>query len=158
MAEPKRYDKIGGWLIICAIGLSLYPVQTAVALLTEIMPVLSSESWTRLTDPGSDFYHPWWAPLLIAELVGSGCFLILSIIVMVSFFKLRKFVPKLAIIFLLSNFIFVGVDYYFTQLILAKNDPLNMGPTINFVRTLVASLIWVTYFLFSKRVKKTFTK
>ena len=154
----KNYDKIGGWLIICAIGLALYPVQTAVSLYTEIIPALSSENWSRLTVPGSVLYHPLWAPLLITELVGNGCFLILSIWVVVFFFRLRKFVPRLAIIFLASNFFFVGLDYYFTQVILAKTDPANMGPTSNFVRTLVASLIWITYFLFSKRVKWTFTR
>ncbi len=157
-SEPENYDKIGGWLIVCAIGLALYPVQTAVSLFAEIMPALSAENWIRLTVPGSDDYHPWWAPLLIAEIVGNVCFLILSIFVLVSFLKLRRFVPRLAIIFLLSNFLFVGIDYYFTELILAKEDPLNMGPTTNFVRTLVASLIWVTYFFFSKRVKRTFTR
>ncbi|MBT8373183.1 MAG: DUF2569 domain-containing protein [Deltaproteobacteria bacterium] len=41
---------------------------------------------------------------------------------------------------------------------LATTDPANMGPIINFVRTLVASIIWITYFLFSKRVKRTFTR
>jgi hypothetical protein len=154
----QYYDKIGGWLILCAIGLALYPLQTAVSLYTEIIPVLSSENWTRLTVPGSDAYHPWWATLLVAELVGNICFFILSIFVVVFFIKRRKFVPKLVILFFLVNFIFVGIDYYFTQRILAKNDPLNMEPTINFVRTLAASFIWVTYFLFSKRVKKTFTR
>ena len=158
MIESENYDKIGGWLIICAIGLALYPVQAAVSLFAEILPALSSKNWIRLTVPGSDYYHPWWAPLLIAELVGNGCFLVLSIFVLVFFLKLRKFVPRLAIIFLLSNFIFVGIDYYFTQRLLLVDDPLNMGPTINFVRTLVASLIWVTYFIFSKRVKRTFTR
>jgi len=154
----KNYDKIGGWLIICAIGLSLYPVQTAVSLYTEIIPALSSENWSRLTVPSSVSYHPLWAPLLITELVGNGCFLIFSICVVVFFFKQHKFVPGLAIIFLASNFIFVGLDYYFTQVILTKTDPANMGPTINFVRTLVASLIWITYFLLSKRVKRTFVR
>ncbi|CAB1059998.1 hypothetical protein D1BOALGB6SA_4763 [Olavius sp. associated proteobacterium Delta 1] len=154
----KNYDKIGGWLIICAIGLTLYPVQAAVSLYTEIIPAWSSESWPQLTIPGSVSYHPFWAPLLIAELVGNGCFLILSICVVVFFFKQRKFVPRLAIIFLASNFIFVGLDCYFTQSILATTDPTNMGPIINFVRTLVASTIWITYFLFSQRVKRTFTR
>jgi len=30
MDDKKNYDKIGGWLILCAVGLLLYPVQTAV--------------------------------------------------------------------------------------------------------------------------------
>ncbi len=153
----EKYDKIGGWLTLCAIGLALYPVQAAVSLYTEIFPALSPENWLRLTIPGSVSYHPLWSSLLIAELIGNGFFLILSICVVVFFFKQRKFAPRLAIIFLASNFIFVGFDYYFTQVIIATTDPTNMGPTINFVRTLVASIIWITYFIFSKRVKRTFT-
>jgi len=154
----KDYDKIGGWLIICAIGLALYPVQAAVSLFTEIIPALSSENWLRLTTPGSVSYHPLWAPLLISELVGNGVFLIFSIGVIVFFFNRRKIVARLVILFLAANFIFVSLDCYFTQAILAVADPLNMGPIINFVRTLVASTIWTVYFIFSKRVKKTFTR
>lgn len=156
--NKKKYDQIGGWLIICAIGLALYPLQAAVSIYTEILPALSSENWSRFTVPSSISYHPLWAPLLIAELIGNGCFLILSTCVIVFFFKQRKFVPRLAIIFLASNFIFVSLDCYFTQVILAVTDPTNMGPVINFVRTLVASIIWIAYFLFSKRVKRTFTR
>lgn len=154
----EKYDKIGGWLIICAIGLALYPVQAAVSLYSNIFPALSLENWSRLTLPGSVSYHPFWAPLLITELIGNGCFLILSTCVVVFFFKQRKFVPRLATLFLAANFIFVGLDCYFTQVILATADPTNMGPTINFVRTLVASIIWITYFHLSQRVKRTFTR
>ena len=154
----KKYDKIGGWLVICAIGLALYPVQAAVSLYTEIIPALSSENWSRLTIPSSVSYHPLWAPLLITELIGNGCFLILSTCVVVFFFKQRKFVPRLAIIFFASNLILVGLDCYFTQVILTTTDPMNMGPTINFVRTLAASILWIPYFLFSQRVKRTFTR
>jgi hypothetical protein len=154
----KKYDKIGGWLIICAIGLVLYPVQAAVSLYAEIIPALSPENWLRLTIPGSVSYHPLWAPLLITELVGTGFFLILSIGVIVLFFKRRKFVVRLVILFLAANFLLVSLDCYFSQTILAVADPLNMGPMVNFVRTLVASTIWIVYFIFSKRVKKTFTR
>jgi hypothetical protein len=156
--DNEKYDRIGGWLIICAIGLTLYPVQAAFSLFSEVMPAVSSENWRRLTTPGSVSYHPLWAPLLIMELIGNGCFLILSTVLVVFFFKRRKFVPKLAMMFLASNFIFVSLDGYYTQVILATTDPANMGPVINFVRTLVASMIWIAYFLFSKRVKRTFTR
>lgn len=154
----ENYDRIGGWLILCAIGLALYPVQAAVSLFSEIIPALSPENWMRLTTPASADYHRFWAPLLITELIGNGFFLILSIGVVVFFFKQRKCVPKLAIVFLAGNFIFVSLDCYFTQIILTTADPANMGPVVNFVRTLVASTIWIAYFLFSKRVKRTFTR
>ena len=154
----EHYDRIGGWLIICAVALVLYPLQAAVSLFSEIIPALLSEKWLQLTTPSSSGYHRLWAPLLIAELIGNGCFLVLSTGVLVFFFKRRKFVPKLAILFLTANFIFVSLDGYFTQVVLATTDPANLGPVFNFVRTLVASLIWISYFLFSKRVKRTFTR
>jgi hypothetical protein len=155
-ADEETYAKIGGWLILCAIGLVLYPVQTAVSLYTEVIPALSAENWSRLTSPHSTAYHPLWAPLLIMEMVGNLCFLSLSVWVLVNFFKQRKFVPKLTISFLTANLIFVALDYYFIQRVLSLTNPGNMAPTINFVRTLVASIIWISYFLFSKRVKRTF--
>jgi len=155
-ADEDRYAKIGGWLILCAIGLVLYPVQTVVSLFTEVIPALSAENWSRLTSPHSVAYHPLWSPLLIMEMVGNLCFLALSIWVLVNFFKQRKFVPKLTILFLAANLIFVALDYYLIQRVLSSTDPDNMAPTINFVRTLVASMIWISYFLFSKRVRKTF--
>jgi len=155
-ADDKKYDKIGGWLILCAIGLVLYPVQTVVSIYTEVIPALSAEKWSLLTSPHSVAYHPLWAPLLIMEMIGNLCFLALSICVLVNFFKRRKFVPQLIILFLAANLIFVGLDYYFLQRVLSSTDPGNMAPTINFVRTLVASIIWISYFIFSKRVKRTF--
>jgi threonine/homoserine efflux transporter RhtA len=33
-----------------------------------------------------------------------------------------------------------------------------MDATINFVRTMVAGMVWIPYFIFSKRVGRTFVK
>ena len=154
--DEKIYTRIGGWLILFAIGLVLYPVQTAVSLYTEVIPALSAENWSRLTSPHSVAYHPLWAPLLIMETVANLCFLALSIWILVNFFRQCKFVPKLIIFFLTANLVFVALDYYFIQRMLSATDPGNMAPTINFVRTLVASIIWISYFLFSKRARRTF--
>ena len=156
--DLNKYDKIGGWLILCAVGLMLYPVQTAVSLFTDIIPALSANNWYILTSPDSVSYHPLWGPLLIMELVGNVGFLGFSIPVLLFFFTRRKFVPKLAVAFIASNLIFVGLDYYLARVILIRADPVNLESITNFIRTLVASMIWISYFLFSKRVKKTFTR
>ena len=156
--DQKKYDRIGGWLIICAVGLLLFPVQTAVSLFTDILPALSGNSWIILTSPESVSYHPLWAPILIMELVGNVCFLGFSITVIIFFFARRKFAPKLAIVFIVLNLIFVGLDYYLARVLLIKSDSVHVESIVNFMRTLVASIIWISYFLFSKRVKKTFTK
>jgi len=152
------YPKIGGWLILCAIGLLLYPVQTMVFLITELIPALSPENWSALTSPASPYYHSYLAPLLIAELVGNICFFIFSICLVVFFFQRRKYAPKLIVLFLIGNLIFVGFDYFVTTFIIIRPSSINMDATINFVRTTVAGLVWIPYFIFSKRVARTFVK
>ena len=152
------YHKIGGWLILCAIGLILYPVQSTVFLITELIPALSPENWSALTSPTSTYYHPFFAPLVIAELVGNLCFSIFSICLIIFFFKQRKNTPKLIILFLAGNLIFVGFDYIAMTFIILRPSSINLEATINFIRTTVAGMVWIPYFLFSKRVKSTFRK
>lgn len=152
------YQKIGGWLILCAIGLILYPVQTMVFLVTELIPALTPENWSALTLPASPHYHSFLAPLVIAELVGNICFLIFSICLVVFFFQQRKYTPKLMILFLAGNLVFVGFDYFVTTFIIIRPSSINMDAMINFVRTTVAGMVWIPYFFFSKRVGRTFVK
>ncbi len=85
--DGNSNPKIGGWLILCAIGLVLYPVQTLFSLVTEIIPAIFSDNWAALTSPTNPGYHSLWAPLVIAELVGNICFFIFSIFIVVFFFS-----------------------------------------------------------------------
>ena len=154
----NTYQKIGGWLILCAIGLILYPVQTMVFLITELIPALSPENWSALTSPTSPYYHSFFAPLVISELEVNICFFIFSICLIVFFFQQRKYAPKLIILFLITNLILVGFDYIVTTFIIIRSSSINMDATINFVRTMVAGMVWIPYFIFSKRVGRTFVK
>ena len=154
----KSYSKIGGWLILCAVGLVLYPVQTLFSLVTEIIPAVFSDNWAALTSPTDPGYHTLWAPLVIAELVGSISFFIWSIFIVIFFFQRHHWTPRLVIFFMIANIIFVGADYCIINFFLIRTNSVNVDATINFVRTVVAGAIWIPYFLFSRRVDKTFTE
>ena len=153
----KSYSKIGGWLILCAVGLVLYPVQTLFSLVTEIIPVVLSDNWAALTSPTDPGYHTLWAPLVIAELVGSIGFFVWSIFIVIFFFQRRRWAPRLVIFFMIANILFIGTDYFIINFFLIRTDSVNVDATINFVRTVVAGAIWIPYFMFSRRVDKTFT-
>jgi hypothetical protein len=153
----KSYSKIGGWLILCAVGLVIYPVQSLYTLITELIPVVFSDNWAALTSPTNPGYHSLWAPLVIAELVGSIGFFMCSIVVLIFFFRRHRRAPKLIIVFMIANVLFVGADYFIINFFLIRTNSVNVDTTINFVRTVVAGAIWVPYFMFSRRVEKTFT-
>jgi hypothetical protein len=154
----KSYSKIGGWLILCAVGLVLYPIQSLYFLITKLIPAVFSDNWTALTTPSNPGYHSLWAPLVITELTGSVCFFVLSIVIVILFFRRHHRVPKLVIFFMAANIIFVGVDYVVINFFLIRTNSVNVETTINFVRTVVAGAIWIPYFMFSKRVEKTFIR
>ena len=156
--DGKSYSKIGGWLILCAVGLVLYPVQSLYSLITKLIPVVFSDNWAALTSPTNPGYHSFWAPLVIAELVGSIGFFICSIVIVIFFFRRHRWAPKLIIVFMIANMIFVGADYFIINFFLIPTSSVNVDTTINFVRTVVAGAIWIPYFMFSRRVEKTFTR
>ena len=157
-AADKSYSKIGGWLILCAVGLVLYPVQSLYSLVTRLIPAVFSDNWAALTSPTNPGYHSLWAPMVVAELTGGIGFFILSIVIVILFFRRHRWLPGLVIFFMAANIIFVGGDYFIINFFLIRANSVNVDATINFVRTVVAGAIWIPYFMFSTRVAKTFTK
>jgi len=155
-AAQKQYDKIGGWLILVVIGLILAPIRLLVVLFKDLLPALSADTWSRLTTPGTEAYHPLWAPLLFFEILGNCLFIVSPIIVAVFFFQKRRFVPRLIIVLLLANLVFVAIDYFAADLIPFVAAQEDMGSLVELIRVLIACTIWVPYFLVSKRAKGTF--
>ena len=139
-----------------AIGLVLTPLRLLVVVVKDLLPVFSSETWTILTTPGSEAYHPFWAPLFIFELIGNIFLILFLIIVAIFFFQRRKFVPKLIIAFLLSNLTFVVVDYFAANSIPFEANQKDPESLKELIRAFIVCLIWIPYFLVSKRAKGTF--
>jgi hypothetical protein len=154
--SERQYDKIGGWLIIVAIGLILAPLRLLVVLFHDLLPALSTDAWSRLTTPGTEAYHPLWAPLFLFEIIGNCVFILFPIIIAVFFFQKRRFVPQLIIVLLLANLVFVAIDYFVSDLIPFVAAQEDIGSLVELIRVLIACAIWVPYFLVSKRVKGTF--
>jgi hypothetical protein len=153
----RSYEKIGGWLILFTIGLILFPIRAIIYLFAEVLPTFSEDTWARLTTAAGDLYHPIWAPMLIGELIGNVVLIACAGILIVCLFQRRRFVPRLAILFLALNLFFVGIDFYLARFlpIPAVRD-ISQG-YFDLVRSSTAAFIWIPYFIFSKRVKATFT-
>jgi hypothetical protein len=151
-------DRIGGWLLLFAIGLVIYPVRAVFSLGTQILPAFASTTWTGLTRPDAPNYHPLWKPLLIFELAGNVLLALCVLWLLVWFFQRRKAAPRLAIIFLVLNLFYVGADTLWAWNLPGGGQPLAFATLRDVVRTAVACLIWIPYFIFSKRVKETFVR
>jgi hypothetical protein len=149
---------VGGWLILVTIGLVVTPIRILVVLLGTYAPIFSGGAWSLLTTPGTEAYNPLWKPILLFELFGNAIFFLWSITLLFLLFGHKRIFPKLMIAFYLGSLLFVGIDFLLASAIPAvasKEDASSVGELI---RAIFVCVIWVPYFLQSKRVKQTFTE
>ena len=150
------YDSIGGWLILIAIGLVITPIRLGYSILVELLPVFEPETWNYLTSPDSPVYHHLWKPLIWFEVLGNAFFMAFAIVLMFFFFGKRKLLPRLFIIYLVSNLVFVLGDYYMASQIPMLGE-MDMSDSFREIgRSILSVGIWVPYFLLSERVRGTF--
>ena len=158
MIETPSYPKIAGWLYLVGIGVVMNPLFLLVSVGGDLLPLFFSDTWTMLTTPDSAAYHPMWAPLLIFELIGNVGLLLFSVVVAVLFFQKRKLLPKVIIAFMLSSLTFVVADHFLANTIPFIANAADSELTIAIIRSAVTCIIWIPYFLLSKRVKGTFVQ
>ena len=150
---------LGGWLILPAIGLIVTPFRLMAYLLTDLLPIFQDGSWDFLTTPGTEAYHPMWAPVILFELAGNLFFVVMAVVLIFLFFTKSHRFPRLMIVFLLSNLAFVFGDYALANTIpFVANMEADAEVYKEMARGIGGVAIWVPYFLVSKRVKNTFVK
>jgi uncharacterized membrane protein len=147
---------IGGWLILVVIGLVVTPIRIGIILVTTHIPIFRDGSWALLTSPGATAYHPYWAPILVFEIIGNLLSMVLAFVTLVHLFRRSKRTPKLAISWYAWGVALVLIDTLAGNLIPAVAAHSDPDEVKEIARSIFAALIWIPYFLVSKRVKATF--
>lgn len=152
-----KYEEIGGWLILFSIGLVLSPFFEIYSLFTN--DYFNPVQWSILTDLTFSTYNPTLGLLVIFEMVGTTFFLLFSVLCIILFFKRRTSAPKLIIAFTIASLVFMSIDvllgiYYF-NLFTPEETWANQKEIL---KQGLRVIIWVPYFIYSDRVKGTFTQ
>jgi hypothetical protein len=159
---------LGGWLVLPIIGLSLTVLMIVARTLSSTIPDLRSGVWDLFTNPGSELYHPLWAPLLAFEYAADAIMLIGSVILLVFLFQRKPILPKLMVGFYGFCLLFMVID----SLVIVWQGPemlpdagvrAEIGWTTasllgGVAKAALSYAIWIPYFLVSKRVKNTFVE
>jgi len=152
VSKPKKEPTgIGGWLILPMLGLFLTPVFSLISI-AQILPFFSDGTWEALTDPASPDYLPLFGMTLLFELFFSIGFIGYAIIALILLFKKHYLFPKIMIAVYLINVFYMITDHILVNMI-APEDP---EPITDVAKSIIAALIWCSYFTKSVRVKNTF--
>ena len=155
--DQRAASGIGGWLILVAIGLCLTPLRIGPEIVQGVRS-LQPGAWRAVTTPGSPAYHPLFGPLIVGELVANLALLLWALVLLYLFFTKRRPFPLAMIAFLI-----VRVAIQMADIFVARSIPLaagSIGPRVygSLAGNLLVVLVWVPYFLKSRRVAATFVR
>ncbi len=155
--ENGHLQGLGGWLILVIIGLIITPIRLSLFLQSDYFPMFTDGTWQALTTAASPSYHALWGPLIVFEIIGNLAIITLSLVTLYFMFRKSKRTPAVAITWISVGFIVVIADFFLADLIPAiANMPTDFEVVKELIRSSFAVVIWIPYFLFSKRVKATF--
>jgi len=160
MAEDRSrvaVSGIGGWLYLVAVGLCLTPIRLGAEIVRGLRP-LDPATWQVVTTPGTRAYHPLFGPLIVGELVANAALLVWAIVLLYLFFTKRRAFPVAMIVFLIVRVVIQVGDILVARMIPAAAA--TIGPSVYgaLAGNLLVVLIWVPYFIKSRRVAATFIR
>lgn len=151
---PSRYteDSIGGWLVLLAIGLCFTPLILLYRVLAN-PDFFNPEIWSLWTNGYLEM-----GILIAFEIIFNTSAFVFSILILILFFKKRTIAPKVIIIYMVANFLFLMLD---TAVVISTNSDFisemeKSEVYTQIISSLIRISIWVPYLIFSERVKDTF--
>ena len=146
-----------GWLILPGISIALTPFVMAKDF-WNLMPSYASDVWSRLTVAGGAHYSAWWAPLLLLELGVNIALLVFSVLLPLLYFRRRTSLPRAYIAFFSASIVARILDQCVPALLPGVGGSGDARESAALIRDAMATVIWVWYFLVSRRVKATFVE
>jgi len=158
---------IGGLLLLPIIGLVVTICRNGWTIYHDLLPFRDSEAWAVLTSPGSDVYNPLWQPLLLFEFFATVVMIVAPLALLAAIFLKRPSAPRFTIAFYAFCCLAVAVDSGVVLLFLADwvraaglreaATDLSTSALYGLYQAGILAFVWIPYFLFSRRVKNTFT-
>ena len=154
---------IGGWLVLPLIGLFITIGFLTISLTRDLVPVMFGPTWAMLTTPGTSAYHAYWAPYIVVSTISCVVMLAAAIALLVLALRKHPRFPMGMVIFYLALVPFSAIDLWAFSTFINEVSPGDVEATMpevirQFARSIVACLVWIPYFLTSKRVKNTFVR
>ncbi|SDQ85425.1 DUF2569 family protein [Pseudoxanthomonas sp. CF125] len=155
--EVNELDGLWGWLLLFTGFVILKMVRIGFLILATFLPLFRDGTWQALTSPGSPAYHPLWERVLIFELAGHIVIGAMAMVALALLVVRSSYAPKFSIGLVTASFAVAAANYFIAAQIPSIPDQGTGYENLAvLVRATIAMLIWVPYFLVSRRVRATF--
>jgi len=154
--EEKKYEGIGGWLILVGVGLTFSLIRSVYFIFTTYPPFFTNGILKALITPDSGTYNLSLAIFVIGELVANVGLMLSSSYLVFLFMKRRVQFPAWFIGVMAANLVFIVLDPSILKLIRPEYPVFEEAVLVSIGRNAAVCLIWIPYMLRSERVKATF--
>jgi hypothetical protein len=148
--------RLGGWLILFGLGVLVRCFTPWLTLGPHASTFFSLATWEALTTAASPALNRPLAALILVELAGNVCLVVLVLLAAVLFFLRRREAPRWNVAVFLYCCAILVLDlvagYFVAGTTPAAADWKNL------FQTFLPTFIWVPYLLVSERVKATFVR
>lgn len=141
---------IGGWLIFPAIALCLAPFMFIWGM-AEAYSILNDSEYEYVLDRFEGL-----STLLGYEIFANAALLIFGLAVAVVFFRKLAITPRLFIAMLVTSLVLSFIDVAWLAGIVDMGSEVMEQAYIEVARVVIAAVVWIPYFLKSRRVQATF--
>lgn len=157
----KRYDTVGGWLILVAIGIVITPFALLFTIVKQSIDLFNINYFYYFFDSRSDFFYPLKGYYVIVSDMCNVLLLVASIMIIVLLFQRKKAFRYYYIGFRLFNLLFLSVDlamvYLFATNPMGADDAILVKTqSAALVKMAVQACIWIPYVWISERSRHTF--
>ena len=122
---------------------------------SELWFAYSAVQWSMLGDGENGTALQW---LIGAETLVNLGLLMWSVVLIALFFQKRHTLPRMYILFLVISLVMSGGDLLATFWAFPDQDLIEASDISQFTRQAISAVIWILYFLKSKRVQATFVR
>lgn len=152
----KKYYGFGGWLIIYLIGLTYqFYGNLRTAYLNYIFT--KSADFTYLITPGSDSFNSFWEITIYFEIFAAVILSFLTLFILYFCIRKSKNFRLFSIIFISLMLVTNLIDLI--ALLIIQNsytESLFEHPYDGTYKSFMYAIVWIPYFIFSRRVKNTY--
>ncbi len=150
-------EGISGFLLLPAMGLIFRPLVNMVEM-GDFIALFNSGRWDALTTESGEGYMPYFGALIGAEYFLNGALILFGVVAAIYFFRKLKEAPRLMIILIIAGPALFLLDALVVDHLQYAVTAVQGDDSTDLVRDLLSVIIWVPYFLTSKRVKNTFVR